>query len=338
MAGDVRLHTRFQQGHPRAPGNRRLAAIRRPREHQVTLLPPQQRGRRFPARLTCASSAGRAAACCRFHRPVAQRVSARSSAHAASGTATLGSAQGTVCTHQSPAGKPPGSAGIIDRSVPRPRTGPVTPTVPPRRADELLSSLAERVGGRVATSTVFAPPVERGGITVIPVATSGRHDGSVGPLSRSAAPRLDGSCVHRVCRIVNGAARLPMLGSDVQCVWSADPSSAAIQAVVQRQASLRPRRSLRLPGAAEGCRPVGRSDRRWSIDGRRVARAAIGRSARWCCRSGRSSRRSPSSGRPACSWCAGSSACTSARRDRRLSARSPMVCLLGAASTSCTAR
>jgi hypothetical protein len=60
MAGDVRLHTRFQQGHPRAPGNRRLAAIRRPREHQVTLLPPQQRGRRFPARLTCASSAGRA--------------------------------------------------------------------------------------------------------------------------------------------------------------------------------------------------------------------------------------------------------------------------------------
>jgi hypothetical protein len=337
MAGDVRLHTRFQQGHPRAPGNRRLAAIRRPREHQVTLLPPQQRGRRFPARLTCASSAGRAAACCRFHPPVAQRVSARSSAHAASGTATLGSAHGlSVRTSRLPESPP---LGRDHRSLgPTSQNSPVTPTVPPRRADELLSTLAERVGGRVAASTVFAPPVERGGITVIPVATSGPRDGSVGPLSRSAAPRLDGSCVHRVCRIVKGAARLPMLGTDVQCVWSADPSSAAIQAVVQRLASLRPRRSLRLPGAAEDCRPVGRSDRRWSIDGRRVARAAIGRSARWCCRSGRSSRRSPSSGRRACSWCAGSSACTSARRDRRLSARSPMACLLGAASTSCMAR
>jgi hypothetical protein len=106
MAGDVRLHTRFQQDHPRAPGNRRLAAIRRPREHQVTLLPPQQRERQFPARLTCASSAGRAAACCRFHPPVAQRVSARSSAHATSGTATLGSAHGlsvrTSCLRESP--------------------------------------------------------------------------------------------------------------------------------------------------------------------------------------------------------------------------------------------
>jgi uncharacterized spore protein YtfJ len=49
---------------------------------------------------------------------------------------------------------------------------PEEPTVPPRRADELLASLAERVGGRVAASTVFAPPVERGGITVIPVATA----------------------------------------------------------------------------------------------------------------------------------------------------------------------
>jgi uncharacterized spore protein YtfJ len=49
---------------------------------------------------------------------------------------------------------------------------PATPTVPPRRAEELLTSLAERVGGRVAASTVFAPPVERDGITVIPVATA----------------------------------------------------------------------------------------------------------------------------------------------------------------------
>jgi uncharacterized spore protein YtfJ len=49
---------------------------------------------------------------------------------------------------------------------------PEAPTVPPRRADELVASLAERVGGRVDASTVFAPPVERDGITVIPVATA----------------------------------------------------------------------------------------------------------------------------------------------------------------------
>jgi uncharacterized spore protein YtfJ len=49
---------------------------------------------------------------------------------------------------------------------------PETPSVPPPRAGELLASLAERIGGRAAASTVFAPPVERGGITVIPVATA----------------------------------------------------------------------------------------------------------------------------------------------------------------------
>jgi uncharacterized spore protein YtfJ len=61
----------------------------------------------------------------------------------------------------------------MSTDVPAEDTAPaVAPTAPPRRADELLASLAERVGGRVAASTVFAPPVERGGITVIPVATA----------------------------------------------------------------------------------------------------------------------------------------------------------------------
>lgn len=48
----------------------------------------------------------------------------------------------------------------------RPRTQP-----PPRRTDEILSTLAERIGGRFNATTVFGAPVERGGVTVIPVAS-----------------------------------------------------------------------------------------------------------------------------------------------------------------------
>ena len=43
---------------------------------------------------------------------------------------------------------------------------------PPHRADELLSKLAEMVGARFAASTVFGTPVERGGVTVVPVAVA----------------------------------------------------------------------------------------------------------------------------------------------------------------------
>ncbi len=43
--------------------------------------------------------------------------------------------------------------------------------VPPRRTDELLSKLADRVGAQCAVSTVFGAPVQQDGVTVIPVAT-----------------------------------------------------------------------------------------------------------------------------------------------------------------------
>ncbi|HET8756976.1 MAG TPA: spore germination protein GerW family protein [Solirubrobacteraceae bacterium] len=42
----------------------------------------------------------------------------------------------------------------------------------PRRGDELLSMLAERIGARLGTATVFGAPVERDGVTVVPVAVA----------------------------------------------------------------------------------------------------------------------------------------------------------------------
>ena len=47
-----------------------------------------------------------------------------------------------------------------------------TASIPPRRCDELLSMLAERIGGRVGAATVFGAPVERDGVTVVPVAAA----------------------------------------------------------------------------------------------------------------------------------------------------------------------
>ena len=47
----------------------------------------------------------------------------------------------------------------------------VSPSIPQRRTDELLATLAERLGGRFDASNVFGTPVERDGVTVIPVAT-----------------------------------------------------------------------------------------------------------------------------------------------------------------------
>jgi len=41
----------------------------------------------------------------------------------------------------------------------------------PRRTDDLLATLAERIGARFDAGSVFGAPVERGGVTVIPVAT-----------------------------------------------------------------------------------------------------------------------------------------------------------------------
>lgn len=46
-------------------------------------------------------------------------------------------------------------------------------TKPPRRrADELLSVLAERIGARLSASTVYGTPVERDGVTVVPIAAA----------------------------------------------------------------------------------------------------------------------------------------------------------------------
>jgi Sporulation protein YtfJ (Spore_YtfJ) len=51
-----------------------------------------------------------------------------------------------------------------------------TPVTPPtqlrrRRTDDILTTLADRIAGRFNASTVFGSPVEREGVTVIPVAT-----------------------------------------------------------------------------------------------------------------------------------------------------------------------
>jgi uncharacterized spore protein YtfJ len=50
---------------------------------------------------------------------------------------------------------------------------PTSPSaqVPGRRSDELLATLADRLGAHFTASTVFGAPVERDGVTVIPVAT-----------------------------------------------------------------------------------------------------------------------------------------------------------------------
>jgi uncharacterized spore protein YtfJ len=45
------------------------------------------------------------------------------------------------------------------------------PDVPRSRTDEVLSTLAERLGATLTASSIFGTPVERDGITVIPVAT-----------------------------------------------------------------------------------------------------------------------------------------------------------------------
>jgi uncharacterized spore protein YtfJ len=47
-----------------------------------------------------------------------------------------------------------------------------TGAVPRRRTDELLSTLVERLGGRLATTTVYGTPVEREGVTIVPVAAA----------------------------------------------------------------------------------------------------------------------------------------------------------------------
>jgi uncharacterized spore protein YtfJ len=61
-------------------------------------------------------------------------------------------------------------------SMPSEATTSNTPTAtaepPRRRADEILERLADRIGARMVASTIYGSPVERGGVTVIPVAAA----------------------------------------------------------------------------------------------------------------------------------------------------------------------
>jgi uncharacterized spore protein YtfJ len=43
---------------------------------------------------------------------------------------------------------------------------------PRRRADDLLAALAERIGARFSAATVYGTPIERDGVTVVPVAAA----------------------------------------------------------------------------------------------------------------------------------------------------------------------
>lgn len=51
-------------------------------------------------------------------------------------------------------------------------TAPTAAEVPSRRSEALIGALVDRIGGRFGASTVFGSPVERDGVTVIPVATA----------------------------------------------------------------------------------------------------------------------------------------------------------------------
>ena len=47
-----------------------------------------------------------------------------------------------------------------------------TTSLPRRRGDELLASLADRIGARLGTSTVYGEPIERDGVSIVPVAVA----------------------------------------------------------------------------------------------------------------------------------------------------------------------
>jgi hypothetical protein len=70
-----------------------------------------------------------------------------------------------------------------------PQAAPIQP--PQRRTDELLATLAERIGARFDAGTVFGAPVDRDGVTVIPVAAIrfGMGGGGGSDPSRARAAR-----------------------------------------------------------------------------------------------------------------------------------------------------
>jgi uncharacterized spore protein YtfJ len=69
---------------------------------------------------------------------------------------------------------------------------PSTTSVPRRRGDELLSELAERIGARLGAATVFGSPVERNGVTVVPVAVARFGIGAGGGSDTSKGQECEG--------------------------------------------------------------------------------------------------------------------------------------------------
>ena len=100
-----------------------------------------------------------------------------------------------------------------------PETAPIQP--PPHRTDDLLATLAERIGARFDARTVFGAPIERDGVTVIPVAAirfgiggGGGSDPSKGQDSASAAGYIeikDGRT--RFVPVVHPARMLMLIGA-----------------------------------------------------------------------------------------------------------------------------
>ena len=66
------------------------------------------------------------------------------------------------------------------------------PDIPDRRTDRILTALAERIGARFTASSVFGAPVERDGVTVIPVAAVRLGLGGGGGGDKSAEQEGEG--------------------------------------------------------------------------------------------------------------------------------------------------
>jgi uncharacterized spore protein YtfJ len=72
-------------------------------------------------------------------------------------------------------------------------TSPAAAEQSQRRADELLATLADRIGARFSAATVYGTPIERDGVTVVPIAAArfgigagGGSDPSKGQTGRAA--------------------------------------------------------------------------------------------------------------------------------------------------------
>jgi hypothetical protein len=124
--------------------------------------------------------------------------------------------------------------------------------VPGRRVDDVLGKLAEQVGARLSASTIFGSPVERDGVTVIPVASVRfTFGGGRGGDSRGGGEGEGGGAIGR------GAATgyIEMRDGRSRFVPIVDPARVAAIAgacmlggmLILRRARTSRRRTLRLP-------------------------------------------------------------------------------------------